>query len=302
MWQSTVIPIILGFVAGVCGGFWSIGAGWVVTPVLLLLGIQPAAAVAATAAHIALKSIPATEDRLATLTWEPRGTARKLAVFVLLPGALGSVVLNLAWQLAVGTTPTNHAVLDWGYLVILVGVFLAGLRVMTKGMTHESHWVPSGNGEWIQHLLVGVGRGFLSLAFGIGGGVLSRSYYSFMRRNFSEDEIAVVSQTGVLVASLSTMVFYWQRGLVDWSLVGALSLGGLAGQTLGKLLHRRSPSVNTRDKAIGVTFLVGLCVLATTHVLRLAGLKLVSTLVVSCGAAAISVGIVVWFFLRGHRD
>lgn len=303
MWNEILIPIAVGLIAGICGGFWSIGAGWAVTPVLLLLGVSPTTAVAATAAHIALKSIPAVEERMAALDWRKGYGARALALWIVLPGAVGTVLVNIVWKLLMTSAPTGHAILDWGYVIVLSGIGVLGLLLLLglRKETTTEHTLARG-AEGIQHFLVGVGRGFLSLAFGIGGGILTRGYYAFIRRGLSEKEIAAVSQIGVLVASMSTMSFYWGRGELDWGLTGALALGGIAGQTLGEVLHTHSVGGSSRDKAIGWTFLMGIAALLVTNALRMTGHDFAGSLSAISGAAITSGAILLWFFRWGSQD
>ncbi len=52
--------IIIGFTVGVCGGFWGIGGGWMVTPALFILGMPMHFAVGTDLAHIVGKSIIST--------------------------------------------------------------------------------------------------------------------------------------------------------------------------------------------------------------------------------------------------
>ena len=48
--------IVIGFTVGVCGGFWGIGGGWMVTPALFILGMPMHFAVGTDMAHIVGKS------------------------------------------------------------------------------------------------------------------------------------------------------------------------------------------------------------------------------------------------------
>lgn len=52
--------IVIGFTVGVCGGFWGIGGGWMVTPALFILGMPMHFAVGTDLAHIVGKSIVST--------------------------------------------------------------------------------------------------------------------------------------------------------------------------------------------------------------------------------------------------
>lgn len=56
VWQLLAI----GFAVGVCGGFWGMGGGWIVTPALYALGLPMPLAVGTDLAHIVGKSIVAT--------------------------------------------------------------------------------------------------------------------------------------------------------------------------------------------------------------------------------------------------
>lgn len=52
--------LAIGFAVGVCGGFWGMGGGWIVTPSLYAMGLPMSLAVGTDLAHIVGKSIVAT--------------------------------------------------------------------------------------------------------------------------------------------------------------------------------------------------------------------------------------------------
>jgi len=52
--------VMIGFAVGVCGGFWGMGGGWMVTPALYALGVPMNIAVGTDLAHIVGKSLVST--------------------------------------------------------------------------------------------------------------------------------------------------------------------------------------------------------------------------------------------------
>ena len=50
IWYAYFIFPLIGFIGMFCGGFWSVGCGWLIVPTMLIFGFQPLEAVGAEAA------------------------------------------------------------------------------------------------------------------------------------------------------------------------------------------------------------------------------------------------------------
>jgi uncharacterized membrane protein YfcA len=79
---------------------------------------------------------------------------------------------------------------------------------------------------------IGVGAGFLSGMFGVGGGILVVPALVLMLR-FDQRLANGTSLGAVLPISISSLVTYWSHDNVDWSMALWLAIGALGGALLG---------------------------------------------------------------------
>lgn len=86
-------------------------------------------------------------------------------------------------------------------------------------------------------LTIGLGAGFLSGMFGVGGGILVVPALVVLMR-FDQRLANGTSLGAVLPISISSLMTYWSHDNVDWNLAVWLAIGALGGAVLGtRLLH-----------------------------------------------------------------
>lgn len=79
---------------------------------------------------------------------------------------------------------------------------------------------------------IGVGAGFLSGMFGVGGGILVVPALVLLLK-FDQRPANGTSLGAVLPISISSLVTYWSHDNVDWSMALWLAIGALGGALLG---------------------------------------------------------------------
>lgn len=84
-------------------------------------------------------------------------------------------------------------------------------------------------------LFVGLGAGFLSGIFGVGGGILIVPGLIFFAK-MDQRRAHGTSLAAVLPISLSSLVTYWAHDHVDWHVAFWLAIGAVAGAVLGTKL------------------------------------------------------------------
>lgn len=105
-------------------------------------------------------------------------------------------------------------------------------------------------------LAIGVGAGFLSGMFGVGGGILVVPALVMLMR--MDQRLANGTSLGaVLPISVASLVTYWSHDNVDWALVLWLAIGALAGAVIGTRLLAIVP-----HKVLGYMFVAILAVTA----------------------------------------
>jgi hypothetical protein len=83
--------------------------------------------------------------------------------------------------------------------------------------------------------LVGIGAGFLSGVFGVGGGILIVPGLVFFAK-MEQRRAHGTSLAAVLPISLASLVTYWSHDHVDWWVALWLAIGAIAGALLGTKL------------------------------------------------------------------
>lgn len=84
-------------------------------------------------------------------------------------------------------------------------------------------------------LLVGLGAGFLSGIFGVGGGILIVPGLVFFAK-MDQRRAHGTSLAAVLPISIASLVTYWSHDHVDWHVAFWLAIGAVAGAILGTKL------------------------------------------------------------------
>ena len=101
-------------------------------------------------------------------------------------------------------------------------------------MSHQLQPRPSSQ-RILSILLVGVGAGFLSGMFGVGGGILLvPGLVLFVK--LDQRLAHGTSLAAVLPISASSLVSYWMHDNVDWRVAVCLAVGALAGAIIGTRL------------------------------------------------------------------
>lgn len=117
---------------------------------------------------------------------------------------------------------------------------------MTSYETHPHPVV-----RWPVLALVGAVGGFLSGAFGVGGGILMVPLLITLAR-MDQRRAAATSLVAIIPASIAGFLSYLSQGQVDVPVAGVIAVGGVTGSWIGARLLRRIPLVWLRWMFIGL--------------------------------------------------
>ncbi len=293
----------LGFVVGVCGGFWGMGGGWMIIPALQAMGVPVSIAIGTSVCQIMGNSLMSTMRH-----WKLGNVELKIA-FVMLPGQLLGVELGvrlIEYLKAMGGSAVE-IVVGYCYLVVLFG--LAGFmtydiirnrrnarqngdktcavgdevscalssRVQSinirpcvccdvAGIPSISVWVILGIG-----ILMGIMTGFL----GVGGGLIGMPLLVYV----------IGCQTPVAVGtSMACVIFGAVYGTfshalqmnVDLPMALCILAGASTGVQLGALATRYAEGDRIRGLFAAMAAVVGLSVILNTYLhMKTAALVLV---------------------------
>jgi uncharacterized protein len=239
--------LAMGAAVGFVSGMFGIGGGFLMTPLLIFVGIAPAVAVASVASHIAASSFSG-----AIAYWRRRAIDPALALVLLSGGTVGTALGVWTFTL-MRSLGQLDLMISLSYVVLLTAVgglmFWEGLRSilrMRRGVA-----VPlrrSGSHGWIHGLplkmrfkrskiylsvipvvTVGMIIGFIGAVMGIGGGFILIPIMIYLLRVPTSTVIGTS-----MVLTLVTMVFATVTNhLVDAVLALILMVGGVTGAQFG---------------------------------------------------------------------
>ncbi len=272
MAMPTIAPLLIGAVVGILSGLFGVGGGFLMNPLLIMLGVPPTVAVATGTLQITAASISGsfthwrrgTLDLSLSLCMVAGGLLGALAgnrSFVLLK-SLGQIdlVIALAYVILLGSmgammmTESVHAILRRRAAQPVRGKlhphgWLHGLPFKVKfrkSRLYISVFIPGGIG-----FIVGV----MTAIMGVGGGFLAIPAMIYLMAmpvsltiGTSLMQITVVSAVVVLLHAVTTYGVDLVLGLL-------LILGGVAGAQIGTMFGQKLRGEETR-------FLLALIVLA----------------------------------------
>ena len=270
-----LILVAASAVVGLLLGITGVGAGALMTPMLVLIfGVAPSAAISA--------------DLLATLVMRPvgaavhwrRGTIRRDIVGPLSLGALPAAFLGTYVMHVMGTTGGSEVPLTrvlGAALVLGAGAMTARQMHLVRAWRERSH--PRG-----LTIAVGAIGGFMVGLTSVGAGSLVMVLLVMLYPRLETNELIGTDLAQSIPLALSASVGTLLFSHVNWSLTLAVVLGGVPSILVGSLIATRATSPLIRHLMIGLVGLSGLKYLGLSPALvALAG---VASLVIYAGLGA----------------
>jgi hypothetical protein len=248
---NVLLILAMGVAVGFVSGMFGIGGGFLLTPLLIFVGIAPAVAVATVTSHIAASSMSG-----ALSYWHRRAIDPALAL-VLLSGGLVGTALGV-WVFgrlrAVGQL---DLVIALSYVVLLTGVGTAmlweGVRALRRSA--QSRAAPPrrlGSRNWLDALplkirfkrskiylsgipivIVGLVIGFIGAVMGIGGNFILIPLMIYLLRVPTAMVIGTAMVLSLVTMLVATVLHAVTNHLVDAVLALLLMVGGVAGAQFG---------------------------------------------------------------------
>ncbi|MGJ4940074.1 sulfite exporter TauE/SafE family protein [Bradyrhizobium sp. HKCCYLS1011] len=243
--------LAMGAAVGFVSGMFGIGGGFLMTPLLIFIGITPGVAVASVSSHIAASSFSG-----ALSYWRRRAIDPSLASVLLIGGAIGTALGVYTFTLlrALGQLDLMIALSYVALLTSVGGVmFWEGLRAMLRARRGEVVTVRRpGSHVWIHGLplkmrfkrskiyvsvvpVVGIGIfiGFLGAVMGIGGGFILVPLLIYLLRVPTSTVIGTSMVLTLATMMIATMLHAISNHLVDAVLALILMVGGVTGAQFG---------------------------------------------------------------------
>jgi uncharacterized protein len=266
----------LGLVVGCLSGIFGVGGGFLMTPLLMLMGIPAPVAVAAGANLAAASSMSSVVGQ-----FERRGVDLRMGLVISIGGIIGvgigsllfswlksqgaaEATVRIAYTILLGSLGTS---LVWESLRAIAKTRAGGpppnFRRSTNDFAHRlpfkvrfprSKLVIS----VIPPLAIGIGVGILSAIMGVGGGFIlipALVYIIHMPPNL----VVGTSTLQVLItASATTFLQSAANGSLDLVLSALLIVGGVMGAQFGVIIGRKLKGEQLRALLGGLVLLVAL--------------------------------------------
>ncbi|WP_407178172.1 sulfite exporter TauE/SafE family protein [Bradyrhizobium sp. STM 3562] len=273
--------LAMGAAVGFVSGMFGIGGGFLMTPLLIFIGIAPAVAVASVASHIAASSFSG-----AIAYWRRRAIDPMLAAVLLVGGSIGTTlgVFTFTYLRSLGQLDLTIA-LSYVALLTTVGalMFWEGMRAIMR--VRRGVVAPRRSHNWVHALplklrfkrskiylsvipvvVIGMIIGFLGAVMGIGGGFILVPIMIYLLRVPTTTVIGTSMVLTLVTMLFATMLHAMTNHLVDAVLALILMVGGVTGAQFGARAGQKIRSEQLRlllgllILAVGIRFAVELVI------------------------------------------
>ncbi len=270
---NVFLVLFMGIAVGFISGMFGIGGGFLMTPLLIFIGISPAVAVATVASHISASSFSGV-----IAYWRRRALDLALALMLLAGGIIGTIsgvwlfsILRFLGQL--------DLVIGLSYVLLLGIVGSMMIVESTQAILRSRKGRPveirrPGSHTWIHGLpfklrfktsriyvsvipvwVIGFSIGFIGAVMGIGGGFLLVPALIYLLRVPTGVVVGTSMVLTLVTMASATVMHAVSNQLVDAVLALILMVGGVIGAQFGARAGQRIRGERLR-------LLLGLLVLA----------------------------------------
>jgi hypothetical protein len=245
------LVLAMGLAVGFISGMFGIGGGFLMTPLLIFVGIAPAVAVASVASHVAASSLSG-----AISYWRRRAVDLALALMLLAGGILGTAVGVWLFTVLRSLDQLDLTIgLSYVALLSIVGALMIAESV--RAIIREQKGLPAtprrgGAHTWVHGLplkmrfkrskiyvsaipvwLIGFIIGFIGAIMGIGGGFLLVPMLIYFLRVPTATVIGTSMVLTLVTMASATVMHAATNHLVDAVLALILMVGGVIGAQFG---------------------------------------------------------------------
>jgi uncharacterized membrane protein YfcA len=270
---SIFLVLGMGLAVGFISGMFGIGGGFLMTPLLIFIGVPPAVSVASVTSHIAASSFSG-----AISYWRKRAIDIALGLMLLGGGIVGTAAG--VWLFTkLRTLDQLDLVIGLSYVTLLSAVGSLMVYEAARAIMRERHGMPPtirrpGSHTWVHGLpfkirfkrskiyvsaipvcAIGFVIGFIGAIMGIGGGFLLVPMLVYLLRVPTATVIGTSMVLTLVTMASATVMHAATNHQVDAVLSLILMVGGVIGATFGARTGQRMRGERLR-------MLLGLLVLA----------------------------------------
>ena len=236
---TMIIAFCASFVAMLSGGFWGLGGGWLVMPVLLLCGVPIEMAVPASLLQMVPSTFPTVARQIKSIGWSRNSWGYTVALPMCIASFAGSIGGAPVGDLLEYLFHTRK-LQEIFFLGILILVFYQSIGIKETKAALNAEVGAVDFRKKIYIALAGFFTGLISSLAGLGGGSLVRPLLRNLLKA-PEDITGKISRLSVfLVAFAGASAYLLISG--KWvaeslTLAAVLTAGGMPGFALGAKMH-----------------------------------------------------------------
>ncbi|GIK79606.1 MAG: sulfite exporter TauE/SafE family protein [Pseudorhodoplanes sp.] len=261
---NVLVVLAMGLTVGFISGMFGVGGGFLMTPLLIFIGVPPAVAVASVTSHIAASSFSG-----AISYWRRRALDSLLAA-VLLSGGLVGTLAGVWLFTKLRSLDMLDLMIGLSYVSLLS--IVGGLMVFesVRAIVRSLHGQPAvprrpGSHSWFHGLplkmrfkvsriyvsaipvaLIGFVIGFIGAIMGIGGGFLLVPMLIYFLRVPTSTVIGTSTVLTLVTMAAATVLHAMTNHLVDALLALILMIGGVTGAQFGARAGQRMSAERLR--------------------------------------------------------
>ena len=254
---NILLIIFIGMLVGGLSGLFGVGGGFLMTPLLIFLGIPPAVAVGTEAPHVLASSISG-----AIAHWRRRNVDIKMGFILLIGGIAGSTVGVNIFKILIGFGQIDLIIqLLFIFFLGLIGfsmLFESARTTIKKYRTtstirtklHQHSWLHGLPFKMRFHrsklyistippILIGFVVGVLSAMMGVGGGFIMIPAMVYILGMSTNVVVGTSLFQIIFVTANSTFFQSYLNQTVDIVLASLMILGGVIGAQIGARLGNK---------------------------------------------------------------
>ena len=276
---NILLIIFIGMLVGGLSGLFGVGGGFLMTPLLIFLGIPPAVAVGTEAPHVLASSISG-----AIAHWRKKNVDIKMGFILLLGGIAGSTVGVNIFKILIGFGQIDLIIqLLFIFFLGLIGfsmLFESARTTIKKYRTtstirtklHQHSWLHGLPFKMRFHrsklyistippILIGFVVGVLSAMMGVGGGFIMIPAMVYILGMSTNVVVGTSLFQIIFVTANSTFFQSYLNQTVDIVLASLMILGGVIGAQIGARLGTKFRAEYLRGALAFIVLMVCLKIL-----------------------------------------
>ncbi|WP_246939064.1 sulfite exporter TauE/SafE family protein [Bacillus pinisoli] len=225
--MELILFILLGACVGILSGYFGIGGGFVLTPILLLIGLSPIVAIATSLLYTIGTSLSGIVAH-----FKMKNIEFKIGLFVAVAGLVATQIAH-PFVMFLEQLHIEEIVIPVFY-ILLAGYFSYSLLTY-KEKKHEHQ--EGQKRAWLAPVFIGLAGGFISTTLGVGGGfIIVPLLISFL--GLPPRKAVGTSLFAVFFIVIAGFITYSTSTQIDYSFAFTLIIGAIIGGQIGAHLTR----------------------------------------------------------------